>query len=133
TDRVAQVMGNGSHGSTFGGNPLSTRVGCEVLDIVSAPEFLSGVEAKGKKLRAGLETLRGDFPTLISEVRGPGLMIGLELKQDAKGIVPLLQKHGMLAITGSANSLRVYPSLNISDPEIEQALDIFRAAFNDAT
>ncbi len=80
TDKVAGVMTPGSHGSTYGGNPLAMAVGNAVLDVMLRPGFFEHVADTGAQLKAGLQTLVSDFPQLLEEVRGTGLMLGLKTR-----------------------------------------------------
>lgn len=128
SDALAQVMSYGSHGSTFGGNPLSSRVGIEVLTLVSNPEFLNKVRDMGSYLTAGLLRLADKFPTLIAGVRGRGLMIGVHFSIPSERVLSEFAALGLLCITGGPNSIRVYPPLIVSTSEIDSALSIMEEA-----
>ncbi len=106
----------GTHGSTFGGNPLACAVANTVLDIVTADGFLRDVEANGDTLRSLLE----------GEVRGLGLMVGIELGERARPYVDRLAERGVLALTAGRKVLRLLPPLIITRDEIERAAEAIR-------
>jgi acetylornithine/N-succinyldiaminopimelate aminotransferase len=124
TERVAAAMTAGSHGSTFGGNPLATAIGNAVLDELLAPGFLTGVAHASLHLRSGLEDLVAQYPSQLSAVTGLGLMLGLRCVSDAAVIIARLQSHGLLVVKAGGNSIRLLPALNVSHAEITEALGI---------
>ena len=131
TEAVGAVMTAGTHGSTFGGNPLAMAVADKVLEIISAPSFLADVSRKGAEFRqklAGLSTAhrQGSF---FDEVRGVGLMIGLHCTKDYDSgkIQELLQSHGMLTVYARDNALRILPPLNATEADFAKALAIIEA------
>lgn len=122
TERAAQGMVAGSHGSTFGGNPIATAVGLAVLQEVLKPGLMDGVLARGEKLMAGLEKLREKHGNKISEVRGKGLFIGLRCTGDPNVVIAELRKRGMLSVPAGDNVVRLLPPLIIEDQQVEEAL-----------
>ncbi len=119
----------GTHGSTYGGNPLGMAAAEAVLDVVAEPEFLDDVRAKGERLRGKLEQFIGNYPDLFEEVRGIGLMIGLKLKIEPRGFVAHLREtHGALTVSGSDNILRIVPPLVIDDTHIDEFMEKLSAA-----
>jgi acetylornithine/N-succinyldiaminopimelate aminotransferase len=124
TERAAVGMTAGTHGSTFGGNPLAMAVGNAVLDVMLEPGFFARVEAMGKLLRGRLETLVRSYPRLFAELRGAGLLLGIRCVVPAADIVTKLRQNGLLTLTAGENVLRVLPPLIVGEREIDEALDI---------
>ena len=122
TERAASGMTAGTHGSTYGGNPLGCAVGAKVVEIVSDPAFLAEVARKGALLRQGLESLVARHPQVFEAVRGEGLMLGLKCKPAPADVVKAGYEHGILTIAAADNVLRLLPALNISDADITEAL-----------
>ena len=125
TERAAVGMTAGTHGSTFGGNPLATAVGNAVLDVVLEPGFLESVVAKSLHLKQGLEGLRDQFPDVVDGVRGRGLLMGLKLKPHvaAADLVRAASAQQQLLLVGAAdNVVRILPPLVVEDTEISDAL-----------
>ena len=120
--RAKGVFKPGNHGSTFGGNPLATAVGNAVLDVMLAPGFLAGVEAKAKVLRAGLDALAAKRPGAIAEVRGLGMMIGIKMVPPVGDVVAALRKHKVLAVPAGDNMVRFLPPLVVEQGHIDEAL-----------
>jgi acetylornithine/N-succinyldiaminopimelate aminotransferase len=133
TEHAAACMTVGSHGSTYGGNPLGCAVGLAVLDIVGRAEFLSEVRRKGELLRDGLERLVEAFPQVLAGVRGNGLMLGLHCRAPNTEVVRAGYAAGVLTVRASDNVVRVLPPLNISDQEIAQALERLTVAMNEVS
>ena len=129
TNHAAEGMTAGSHGSTFGGNPLAMAVGNEVLSALLEPGFLEDVEAKGLYARQKLAAIEDEFPGLVREVRGQGLLIGVALKIEPGKIIPLLREEKVLAVPAADNVLRFLPPLNCSRAEIDEAISGLEAAF----
>ncbi|MDG2337287.1 MAG: aspartate aminotransferase family protein [Gammaproteobacteria bacterium] len=123
-EKVALALAPGSHGSTFGGNPLATAVGNAVLDELVDDIFLSNVRNMGVYFKEELELLVERFPTLLCEVRGLGLMLGLYCLTDAGQLIAHLQNHKLLVVKAGANSIRLLPALNVSKEEVDSALEI---------
>ena len=132
TEEVAQCVVTGDHGTTFGGNPLGCRLAHYIISRLSDPELQRGVLAKEQIFRAGFQKLRTRFPSLISEVRGRGLILGLQLRRDPTPIVTAARERGLLIITCGTNTLRFVPPLVISEGEIEEGLQILEKAMEAA-
>jgi len=126
TERV-NVFRPGAHGSTMGGNPLAMAVTNAVIDVMEEPSFLANVDEMGARLRAGLQDLATRFPQLISEVRGRGLMIGLQCVIENERILNAARERGMLVMRGSGNVIRLLPPLIIGTEEVDLALEILEA------
>ncbi|NLM21917.1 MAG: aspartate aminotransferase family protein [Peptococcaceae bacterium] len=129
TDKVAASFQPGDHASTFGGNHLSTAVGCKVLEIMTAPGFLSEVEAKGEYFRSRLQNLAVQHG-FEGRVRGLGLMIGLPVGEKGPAIVDACYAKGLLINCVGGHTLRFLPPLTVSKDEIDQALEILEEAFS---
>ncbi|SMF67047.1 acetylornithine/N-succinyldiaminopimelate aminotransferase [Azospirillum oryzae] len=124
TERAASGMTAGTHGSTYGGNPLATAVGNAVLDVVLAPGFLDNVQQTSASLRGRLEELVAKHPSLFLELRGQGLMLGLKLGQPVGEVVAKLRANGLLSVPAGDNVVRLLPPLNIGDSEVNEAVAI---------
>jgi predicted acetylornithine/succinylornithine family transaminase len=124
TEQIAQAISPGNHGTTFGGNPLACALGCELLSIVSKPAFLKKVTLSGDRIRKGLRLLAAKYPC-IKDVRGRGLLIGVELSIDPKPIIPLCKEKGLLLIKAEHNTVRFMPPLIVEKADIDTALTIF--------
>ena len=127
TARAAEAMTPGTHGSTFGGNPLACAVANAVLDILCEAGFLEGVQAKGQHLRAALDDLAERYPTAIAEVRGLGLMLGIKVHGDHHAFAARLRERGLLTVPAADNVLRLLPPLIVGDEEIQEAIRILEA------
>jgi predicted acetylornithine/succinylornithine family transaminase len=121
-DSLAPAIGVGDHGSTFGGNPVAAAASLAVLDRLTAPGFLEKVEKKGRSLHRGLQKLRRAYPRAVAEVRGIGLMIGIELHGEAGPVVKGLRDRGFLATKAGDKVLRLLPPLVIKPGEIRAFL-----------
>jgi acetylornithine/N-succinyldiaminopimelate aminotransferase len=128
TEKLGAVMGPGAHGSTFGGNVLAMSIGNAVLDIMLAPGFLDNVNAQAKALRAGLEAVAARHPTVLSGVRGAGLILGLQCVVPNTEMVDRLRQHKLLAVGAGENVVRLVPPLIIGPDEITQACAAIDAA-----
>jgi acetylornithine/N-succinyldiaminopimelate aminotransferase len=124
--KVASGMKPGTHGTTFGGNPLAMAVGNAVLDIVLKKGFLKNVERLSKYFHSELEKLKSSFPKIIKDVRGKGLLIGLQLHENQSKFIKKLMENQMLTIRASENVVRMLPPLNVKKKEIDQAIVILR-------
>ena len=122
--KVASGMTPGTHGSTFGGNPLAMAVGNKVMDIVSSKKFLNNVKKSSKYFFSNLNQLKEKFPNIIKEIRGRGLLIGIQLHKDQTKFIKKLMDNKLLTIRASENVVRILPPLNIKKKEIDQALKI---------
>ena len=124
TERAARGMVIGTHGSTYGGNPLAIAAGEAVLDAFAAEDILANVRDKSAKLVGRLEQFIGNYPELFEEVRGRGLLLGLKLKIEPRGLVEHLRdNHGLLTVSGGENTLRIVPPLVIDDSHIDEFMD----------
>ena len=124
--KVAKAMTPGTHGSTFGGNPLAMSVGNKVLDIVFKRGFLKSVQNISKYFHSELHKLQSDFPHVIKEVRGIGLLIGLQLFEDQTKFIKKLMESQMLTIRAAENVVRILPPLTVKKQEIDLAVTILR-------
>lgn len=122
SDRAAHGMLPGTHGSTYGGNPLACAVGQTVLDHVLAPDFLPDVQKKASFLRQGLASLVDRFPHIIDEIRGEGLLIGLHCGVENTNLVVALREEKLLAVAAGDNTVRLLPPLTVSYDELTIAL-----------
>ena len=127
-EEVANCMVAGSHGSTFGGNPLAMSVANAVVDEIAQPGFLDRVREHGEYFSGALEELARTHPGLIAGVSGVGLMIGVFLHADAGTFLSALREQGLLAVKGGNNSIRLLPPLNVRREEIDEALAIIQSA-----
>ncbi|MGE4409854.1 MAG: aspartate aminotransferase family protein [Sphingomonadales bacterium] len=132
TEEAAKGMVFGTHGSTYGGNPLAMAVGTTVWDIINDEDFLANVRAMGERLRAGLEQLIPNHDELFDSVRGMGLMLGLRLKSDSRAFVAHLRdNHGLLSVGAGDNVVRILPPLVIGEDHIAECLQKLSAAARD--
>ena len=124
--KVASGMTAGTHGSTFGGNPLAMSVGNAVLDQILKKGFLSNVKKLSKYFHSELDKLRKEFPKIIKEVRGVGLLIGLQLHNDQTKFIQKLMDNKLLTIRAAENVIRLLPPLNVKKEEIDIAINIIK-------
>ncbi len=124
SERAAIGMVPGTHGSTFGGNPLAMAVANAVLDVMLAPGFLAQVEAMGARFCDGLLALADRHPAAIEDVRGRGLMVGLKVRSPAAEIIAALRADGLLSVPAADNVIRLLPPLIVEAAEIDHALGI---------
>ena len=124
--KVASGMTAGTHGSTFGGNPLAMSVGNAVLDQILKKGFLSNVKILSKYFHSELNKLRKEFPKVIKEVRGVGLLIGLQLHNDQTKFIQKLMDNKLLTIRAAENVIRILPPLNVKKEEINIAIKIIK-------
>jgi acetylornithine/N-succinyldiaminopimelate aminotransferase len=122
SERAARAMTAGTHGSTYGGNPLACAVGAQVTEILSDPAFLAEVARKGALFRQGLESLAARHPQVFAAVRGEGLMLGLKCLAAPADVVKAGHAAGVLTVAAADNVLRILPALNIPDDDIAEAL-----------
>lgn len=128
TQNAASGMTAGTHGSTYGGNPLACAVGGAVMDIVSDDAFLAEVNRKASLLRQKLEGLVASFPDVFDSVRGSGLMLGLKCKATNTDVVAACYAQNLLTVPAADNVIRLLPALNISDEDIDNAVQKLDAA-----
>jgi acetylornithine/succinyldiaminopimelate/putrescine aminotransferase len=131
TQAVADVMGPGDHGSTFAAGPLVSQVAQVVLERVSEPNFLEAVRTNGERLGKRLETLAESSP-VAREVRGIGLMWGIECETEVAPIVEAGYRHGILVCSAGPNVVRLLPPLSIAQGELDELVDRLEAAFESA-
>ncbi len=124
TKKVAKSMIPGTHGSTFGGNPLAMSVGNAVLDVIFKKGFLKDVETKSKYFFKELNKIKIKFPNVIKEVRGLGLLIGLKLSVDQGEFIKRLTDNGLLTVRAAENVVRILPPLTVSKKELLQSVEI---------
>ncbi len=124
TDKVARAFVHGSHGTTFGGNPLAMAVGNAVLDILLAPGFLEQVQRVGAHFRTRLDDLVRRFPQVFAEARGKGLMQGLKCTGSNTELVDRLRAAGLLTVGAADNVIRLLPPLIITETEVDAAVEI---------
>ena len=122
--KVAAGMTAGTHGSTFGGNPLAMKIGNEVMDIVSNKNFLKIVKKNSNYFHSQLLKIKSKFPKIIKEIRGRGYLIGIQLYKDQTNFVNALMQKKLLTIRAAENVIRVLPPLNVKKNEIDLALKI---------
>ena len=122
--KVASGMTPGSHGSTFGGNPLAMSVGNAVMDIVTDKIFLKNVKSSSKYLFENLKKIKVKYPKTIKEIRGKGLLIGIQLYKDPTKFIKKLMDNRLLTIRAAENVIRILPPLNVKKKEMDFALKI---------
>jgi len=123
TKKVSVGMTPGTHGSTFGGNPLAMSVGNAVLDIIFGKNFLENVKQKGKYFDQGLNKMKDKYPKIIAEIRGAGLIKGLKMLVDNTEFIKRLMNHKMLAIKAEENVTRLFPPLIVNNKELDEAIE----------
>ena len=126
TKKVASSMIPGSHGSTFGGNPLAMSVGNAVLDQIFKKGFLKNLRKISKYFHIELNKLKKNYPNIIKEIRGKGLLIGIQLHFDQSKFIKSLEKNYLLTIRASENVIRILPPLNVKKNEIDLALKVIK-------
>jgi acetylornithine/succinyldiaminopimelate/putrescine aminotransferase len=131
TDKVAAAFQPGTHGSTFGGNPLVCAAAITTFEVLIEDGFiLDQCRRMGKYFKKKLEDLKKDFPEIISEVRGMGLLIGMELFRDCAPIVKACMDRGVLINCTAGNVLRFMPPLIVTEKEIDHLVDILEQVFD---
>ena len=116
--KVASGMVVGTHGSTFGGNPLAMQIGNMVFDIISKKSFLNNVKKNSKYFFNQLDIIKKKYPTIIKEVRGRGFLIGLQLHKDQTNFIKKLMDYKLLTIRAAENVIRILPPLNVKKSEL---------------
>tara|TARA_B100000575_G_scaffold253710_1_gene222425 strand:- start:36 stop:947 length:912 start_codon:yes stop_codon:yes gene_type:complete len=122
--KVASGMTPGTHGSTFGGNPLAMAIGNSVIDIVSNKKFLNNVKKLSKYFFLKLNRLKEKYPNIIKEIRGRGFLVGIKLYSDQTKFIQKLMDNKLLTIRAAENVVRVLPPLNVKKNELDLALKI---------
>ena len=125
-EKVASGMTAGTHGSTFGGNPLAMTVGNSVMDIISNKIFLKNVKSISEYFLSHLNKIQKKYPNIIKEIRGRGLLIGIQLKTDQTKFIKKLMDYNLLTIRAAENVVRILPPLNVKKNEINQSLKIIK-------
>ena len=123
TEKAAAGMVIGTHGSTYGGNPLACAAGQAVLDVVANDEFLAHVTRMGDRLRGALEQMIPNHDHLFEGVRGTGLILGLKMKTDSRAFVNYLREHGLLTVAAGDNVMRILPPLVIEDAHVTEFVE----------
>ena len=123
TKKVSIGMTAGTHGSTFGGNPLAMAVGNAVLDVLFEKNFLKNVKIKGKYFYKELNKIKDKYPKVIGEVRGAGLMIGLKMLVDNSEFIKKLMDYKLLTVKAEENVIRLFPPLTVSNSELDEAIN----------
>ena len=124
--KVANGMTAGTHGSTFGGNPLAMAIGNTVMNIVSNKIFLNNVKKLSKYFFSNLNKIKNQYPNIIKEIRGKGLLIGIQIKIDQTKFIKKLMDNKLLTIRAAENVVRILPPLNVKKREIDQSLKIIK-------
>ena len=124
TKKVSKAMVPGTHGSTFGGNPLAMSVGNAVMDEIFKKSFLSKVKSNSKYFISELNKIKNKFPNIIKEIRGIGLILGIQLHYDQTKFIQSLMKNKLLTIRAAENVIRILPPLNVNKKEIDLCLKI---------
>jgi acetylornithine/N-succinyldiaminopimelate aminotransferase len=127
-EQFAQALKPGTHGTTFGGNPLACAAGNAVLDVILAPGFLEEVQRKGGKLRTAMDALAREFPQVYEDARGMGLLQGLKCALPVGEVQAACAAEGLMAITAGENVLRLAPPLVITDADLDDAIGMLRRA-----
>ena len=129
-EEVAQAMQPGTHGTTYGGNPLAMAVANAVLDVMEEPGFLEHVQARALQMRQGLARLVDTFPSLLEEIRGEGLLLGLKVRDGVANtdIAAAFREERMLSVPAGMNVLRLLPPLTITEEEVREALETMERA-----
>ena len=128
SERAAKGMIVGSHGSTYGGNPLAMAVGAAVLDVVLEPQFLEHVRVISGSMQQHLAMLAAEHPGVIAEVRGRGLLLGLKLHVPAAAFIAKLRENRLLTVGATENVARLLPPLNIEERHVKEAITALMAA-----
>ena len=123
TKKVSVGMTPGTHGSTFGGNPLAMAVGNAVLDIIFGKDFLENVKEKGKYFDQGLKKIKDKYPRIIGEIRGVGLIKGLKMLVDNTKFMKKLMNQKMLTVKAEENVIRLFPPLIVNNKELDEAIN----------
>jgi len=131
TAEAAKGMTVGTHGSTYGGNPLGMAVGNAAIDLVLGPGFLEHVQAIGNYLRQQLAGLIAEHPTVFEELRGQGLMLGLKMRVPNTDFVAAARKRGLLIVGAGENVVRLLPPLIVSEEQVREAIALLSAAASD--
>lgn len=134
TDEVAKAFAVGSHGTTYGGNPMATAVALKVFETINTPEFLARVKQAAETLTGKLKAIVADYPQVFAEVRGRGLMIGMTVTEayrgKAKDIAKAAESEGLMLLIAGPDVVRLLPALVVTDAQIDEAVGLFRRALD---
>ena len=125
-EKVSKGMTPGTHGSTFGGNPLAMQIGNKIMDIIANKKFLNNVKKNSSYFLKELNEIKNRFPKIIKEIRGRGFLIGIKLHKDQTNFIESLMKNKLLTIRAAENVVRILPPLNVKKNELDQALKIIK-------
>ena len=121
--KVSVGMTPGTHGSTFGGNPLSCSIGMGVLDVIFEKDFFKKVKQKGEYFHNGLKKIQDKYPKIIEEIRGVGLIKGLKMLVDNDEFIKKLMNNKMLTVKASENVIRLFPPLVAKNEELDESFE----------
>ena len=134
TEEIAQTFSVGTHGTTYGGNPLASTIALKVLEIINTPEFLARVNHASEQLQKTLRGIIADYPQVFSEVRGKGLLLGLALSDKYRGrskdVVAAAESEGLMLLVAGMDVIRIVPALIVSDKQIAEANQMLRKAID---
>lgn len=128
SEKAAKAMTYGTHGSTFGGNPLAMAVGNAVMDVVNDPAFLAQVDRVSRGFWTRLEGLAASHSTVFEQVRGAGLMLGLKCVMPNGDVQTAFREQGLLTVGAADNVVRLLPPLTIGEPEVDEAMGMMEKA-----
>ena len=128
SEEVADCIVTGDHGTTFGGNPVASRLAHHIVGRLATEDMQQQVREKEKIFRSHFQALRDEFPDVVREVRGRGLLLGLQLTRDPTPILTAARERGLLVITAGTNTLRFAPPLIISPEQIDEGMSILAEA-----
>jgi len=129
-DSSSSLFAPGSHGTTFGGSPLACSAAHAVLDVIEKEDLIAQAKVLGDYLLQGIQKLAENFPKKILEIRGRGLMLGVQLADEPGELVSILRDNGLLAVGAAGQTLRLLPPLTITQDEIDQGLKILRQSLS---
>jgi acetylornithine/succinyldiaminopimelate/putrescine aminotransferase len=134
TEEIAKSFAVGSHGTTYGGNPLATAVALKVFETINTPAFLARVREAAENLTGKLKAIVADYPQVFGEVRGRGLMLGMTLTEayrgKAKDITRFAEAEGLMLLIAGPDVVRLLPALVVSDAQIDEGVTLFRSALD---
>ncbi|MEQ8879686.1 MAG: aminotransferase class III-fold pyridoxal phosphate-dependent enzyme, partial [Cyclobacteriaceae bacterium] len=123
-EKVATAMEPGDHGTTFGGNPIACAAALATIEVIEEEDLLNESQRKGQWLRETIEAAQDEYPEIV-EVRGKGLMVGVELNRESKPVMLKMLEHKVLGNATADKVVRWVPPLNISDQDLQTAVDVF--------
>ncbi len=131
-EKWAKIFQPGSHGTTFGGSPLACSAANAVLDIIENENLINAAKVKGKLLENGLINLKNKYPESVKEIRGRGLMLAMAMKDAPNTLIENMRDLGLLVVGAAENVIRFLPPLTVSEPELNEALDITGTALKNS-